>query len=146
MYRCWKCQNPLILEGRVGRQELCPTCQSALHACKNCQFWDPGAHNQCREPQAAYVPDREGGNFCDYFSFLDSAEGAEDRAAARTKLEAAFASMAAKGRTVVTPPSNDPRARLDKVFGGTGAPSPKSKVVTTEKDAKKRLEELFKKK
>jgi hypothetical protein len=142
---CWKCQKPLILEGRVGRQDLCPHCNASLHACKNCDFWDPGAHNQCREPQAAFVPDREGGNFCDYFSFLDRRQAAEDPAAARAKLEAAFASMTAKGKRVVTPPSNDPRARINRAFGGSGTPS-KSKGVTSEGDARRRLDEIFKKK
>jgi hypothetical protein len=145
MHICWKCQKPLNLEGRVGRQDLCPHCTASLHACKNCQFWDPGAQNQCREPQAAFVPDREGGNFCDYFSFLDRRESTEDQAAARARLEAAFASMAAKGKRVVTPPSNDPRARLSRAFGGSGAPS-KSKVVTSEREARRCLDEIFKKK
>jgi hypothetical protein len=145
MFVCWKCQGPLTLEGRVGRQELCPRCNAPLHCCKNCQFWDPGAHNQCREPQAAFVPDREGGNFCDYFSFVPRRESPEDAAAARARLESAFTSMSAKGKKVVTPPSNDPRSRLDRAFGGSGGPS-RPKVALSEKDARKRLEELFKKK
>jgi hypothetical protein len=144
VYACWKCEKPLEIIGRVGRQDLCPHCRAAMHACKNCKYWDVGAHNQCREPQAAYVPDREGGNFCDYFDFKP-ATAKDDSAAARARLEAAFSSESAKGKKVVTPPSNDPRARLDRMFGGSGAPS-KSKVVQNEGDAKKGLDDLFKKK
>jgi hypothetical protein len=144
MYICWKCRQPLTLEGRVGRQDLCPHCLAALHACRNCTFWDTGAHNQCREPQAAYVPDREGGNFCDYFVFAEAAEE-NDPAAARARLEAAFASLSAKGKKVVTPPSNDPRARIERAFGGSGAPSA-PRTAQSPNDARKKLDDLFKKK
>jgi len=36
-------------------------------ACRNCRFYDTQAHNQCREPQAEWVKDKERANFCDYF-------------------------------------------------------------------------------
>ncbi len=38
-----------------------------LHCGHNCHFYDPVAHNQCREPQADWVKDKEMANFCDYF-------------------------------------------------------------------------------
>src|SRR5262245_36799185 len=144
MYVCWKCEKELDVTERVGRQELCPHCSSSLHACKNCAFWDRAAHNQCREPQAAYVPDRESGNFCDYFQFV-LARAVDVQADAKARLDAAFASLEAKGKVVLTPPSNDPRSRIDRAFGGSGAPKP-SRAAGTESEARKRLEELFKKK
>jgi hypothetical protein len=32
-----------------------------------CQFYDVKAYNECREPQADRVKDKEIANFCDYF-------------------------------------------------------------------------------
>ncbi len=49
------------------RKDDCPSCHSALHCCLNCEFHLSSAHNQCREPAAEWVSDRETANFCDYF-------------------------------------------------------------------------------
>lgn len=38
-----------------------------MRCCRNCRFYDPVAHNQCREPQAERVADKEMANFCAYF-------------------------------------------------------------------------------
>ncbi len=64
---CYRCGTEVPLTGKPGRQETCPHCTAYLHVCLNCDFYDPNAHNQCREPQAAWVSDKETGNFCDYF-------------------------------------------------------------------------------
>ena len=55
----------------VGRTEECPSCGRDLHACVQCQFYDPGAYNECREPQAERVVDKERSNFCDYFQLSE---------------------------------------------------------------------------
>ncbi len=52
----------------VGRENLCPNCGSYLHSCIQCEFYDPDAHNQCREPMAEYVPEKDIFNFCTFFS------------------------------------------------------------------------------
>ncbi len=41
-----------------------------------CRFFDQKAYNQCREPSAERIIDKEKANFCDYFSLGDSV-GAE---------------------------------------------------------------------
>ena len=48
---------------------LCPQCGSDLHCCKNCEYWDPGAYNECKEHIAEYIPDREAANRCTFFTF-----------------------------------------------------------------------------
>lgn len=35
--------------------------------CRNCQFFDEGAHHECRESSAEWVRDKERGNRCEYF-------------------------------------------------------------------------------
>jgi hypothetical protein len=63
-----------------------------LHACRNCDFYQVGVHNDCREPNAERVADKEMGNFCDYF-----------RPASQAPAPA--------------PAGNDARAQLEKLFG-----------------------------
>ncbi len=79
---CHKCKKEIGLEGRVGRRDTCPHCATNLHCCLNCKFYDEFAHNQCKEPEAEWVSDREGGNFCEFFVFreTDASGEREDRA------------------------------------------------------------------
>ena len=48
-FTCWSCRQSAEMEDRVGRKEECPHCRNDMHACKNCQYYSPGAHNQCTE-------------------------------------------------------------------------------------------------
>jgi hypothetical protein len=66
---CWKCGEPLTLSPgiRLGARDVCARCGADLHSCRNCRFFDPGKSNQCSEPQAEGVRDKEAANYCDYF-------------------------------------------------------------------------------
>jgi hypothetical protein len=64
---CHHCRNEVKVEGFISRTDDCPHCGSDIRCCLNCDSYDPGAHNRCREPQAEWVTDREKANFCDYF-------------------------------------------------------------------------------
>lgn len=64
---CWKCKNEIELDRKPNRGDVCPKCGAYLRCCYNCSFYDSGAHNKCREPQAEWVGDKEKANFCDYF-------------------------------------------------------------------------------
>ena len=93
---CCGCGAALVLEGRIGRREACPHCGHDLHCCRNCAFYDPAMHNQCREPQAERQVDKERANFCDYFRWRDAPPASTNTAAAaRAGLDALFR---AKGR------------------------------------------------
>jgi hypothetical protein len=69
LFNCWKCGEKVTYPSgsRVGTRDTCPKCDSDLHCCHNCHFYDPGKHNQCAEPQAEWVRDKEAANYCDYF-------------------------------------------------------------------------------
>ena len=66
---CFNCgQTVQTLPGqKVLKNDTCPNCDSDLHCCKNCRFFDPSAHNQCREAQAEWVRFKDKRNYCDYF-------------------------------------------------------------------------------
>jgi hypothetical protein len=92
---CFRCGASLSWEQRVGRRETCTGCGADAHVCKNCDFYSSGAHNDCREPNAERVVDKERSNFCEYFALAPAGRGATVRpkageAATRQALDALF--------------------------------------------------------
>ena len=65
---CHGCGQTQQVEGPVSRGAGCSRCGVALRCCRNCVFYEPSAYNQCAEPVAERVVDKEMANFCDYFS------------------------------------------------------------------------------
>ena len=63
--KCYKCSTVHKEPGALGFQEVCEGCQSYLHCCMNCRFFDEYA-GKCAEPQAEFVSDRNGMNQCEY--------------------------------------------------------------------------------
>ena len=89
-FYCHKCRNELELVVKVGikvgRLDTCTHCGAYLHACKNCYFYDPSLHNECRETTADFIRDREAANFCAHFQPLDrDSPPPEDAQAASAK-------------------------------------------------------------
>lgn len=66
---CFHCKKELPVSSPISRRESCPFCESHLHCCKNCDFYDEKSYNECRESSAERILDKEKANFCDYFSF-----------------------------------------------------------------------------
>lgn len=73
MRLCFHCKQGIEATGKVGRREVCPGCGKDLHVCWNCRFYDPRTYNECHEPQAERVIDKDRSNFCEYFSFREGA-------------------------------------------------------------------------
>ena len=93
-YICWTCQHELVMEVKVQRRDECPACGADLHVCKNCRFWDPGYHNECRENAAYYIRDREKANFCMAFEYKTTTEeDGQEAESARDKLDALFKNL-----------------------------------------------------
>ena len=113
-YRCYKCNEDLQFEVKIGRRDQCMNCGAYLHCCYNCKFWDPMAPNQCREVPTEHIVDRAEGNFCLHFTFKPLTEDlSSETDAAKAKLEAMFG----KGRGLVqTADQKDPKARLEALF------------------------------
>ena len=93
--RCAACgrEHGVAPGERVSFRDECAGCGADLHACRHCAHHDPGRANQCREPLAEPVADRERANRCEYFSPGDAADaGGADaaREAARSALDALF--------------------------------------------------------
>ena len=65
--KCFHCGNEIFYVDRVGIREECEKCRSDVHVCKNCNFYDAKVYNECREPQAEVIREKERANVCDYF-------------------------------------------------------------------------------
>lgn len=64
---CHKCGERMTFQERVPLREECPKCTEDAHVCKNCSFYDPKVYNECREPQAEVVMEKDRANRCEYF-------------------------------------------------------------------------------
>ncbi len=88
---CHHCGHAILLDHKIGREELCGECSSYLHCCQNCFFYSPLAYRQCRETEIEWVEDKATGNFCDYFKPTDKRPAHDNkRAEARKKLDDFF--------------------------------------------------------
>lgn len=77
---CFSCQKTIEVFAAipVGRRDECDSCGADVHVCKNCVHYDRSAYNECREPQADVVKEKDRANFCDYFSASDKKGTAGD--------------------------------------------------------------------
>ena len=68
---CYQCFQvlPYGPRDKIPRQGECPHCLVSLRVCKMCEHYNPHSYNECREPIAERVIDKEKANFCDSFSF-----------------------------------------------------------------------------
>jgi hypothetical protein len=63
---CWHCGRSLSAAD-YGRESNCPGCQKPTHVCRNCVHFAPGRPNDCVEPMAESVLEKERANFCELF-------------------------------------------------------------------------------
>lgn len=89
--RCFACDREVALASgeRVGFREDC-SCGADLHVCRNCAHHDPAAYNECREPNAERVGDRERANRCDYFRPRQGRGAGQAAGPSRAALDALF--------------------------------------------------------
>ncbi len=104
MPSCQACGRAFEVRERVGFREVCDGCGADLHTCLNCDFHDTGAHNQCREPQADPVVEKDRANRCEWF-----------RATPEVSRGARADSENAAGKPP-SAPHPDPKAALDALF------------------------------
>jgi len=88
---CVFCKKKISLSNRVERNDTCPHCGNDLRSCKQCNFYDPHAYNECKEVQAERIVDKERANFCEYFVVGNTPQNKINRGQnAKDALEALF--------------------------------------------------------
>ena len=89
---CVLCGREVEMDKYFSRKTICPHCKGDLHICLNCRFYSETSHNKCLETKAEFQRSRDRANFCDYFSFRESASssGVKQKEDALKKLEDLF--------------------------------------------------------
>lgn len=72
--RCSNCSSAVEVVGSVSFTDQCKKCQADLHSCKNCIFFDPSAHFECKKPIEARVAKKNERNMCMQFQIKVSVE------------------------------------------------------------------------
>ena len=96
MARCFSCGHQFEETLKPFRSTVCPSCGADVRVCKNCRFYDPKAHWECRETVPEAVKDKERANFCDYFKLGENpitptaGSGNEARKEARSAFDSLF--------------------------------------------------------
>lgn len=126
MLVCHFCGAKVTRDEPIPRDGECESCGHDLRCCRNCRHWDVHYSNECTETQADPVTDKAKRNFCEFFYF--SREGFVGAAGGASR-------------------EADARAKLDRLFGGTGNTSPPAAPAGGESDraaqARAKLEGLF---
>lgn len=80
--KCYKCNQVLNLDAaqNIGRSEECNHCGADLRCCKMCQFYDVNSYNECREPVAERIVEKEKANYCDFFKLGHTTDSKNDKA------------------------------------------------------------------
>lgn len=77
--KCFSCGTELSFPGMPGRRDECTNCRADVHVCRNCKHYDRSAYNECREPSADVVREKDRANFCDYFTPGDGSLNPSDK-------------------------------------------------------------------
>lgn len=93
---CWRCGGSLADEPLpLARAAQCVACHADLHVCKLCEFYATGIANDCREPIAERVVNKERANFCGYMKLRpDAYQAMAASAGSHAALEALFGDIA----------------------------------------------------
>lgn len=79
--KCYKCNHTLDLQPNkdLARSEDCPGCFTDLRCCKMCMFFDTSSYNDCKEPTAERILEKEKANFCDHFKLGLSSDSSNEK-------------------------------------------------------------------
>jgi hypothetical protein len=109
------------IDGKVPFRSECPRCSVDLHVCLTCQHHDKQAHNQCREPTADPVGQKDRRNLCDDHRPRPHGSGPTDTDHAKARLATAFGAPLPSAAPLSSPQPLDAAAeakrKLDALFG-----------------------------
>lgn len=65
--RCFQCGHQQPAPESVAAEARCPNCGAALHCCRSCIHFDPGARFECRAPIPKRIHSKTAANDCTFF-------------------------------------------------------------------------------
>lgn len=90
VFRCNDCGRRVAMAGGVEIGQKCPNCEADLHACVNCQHFDPSARWQCRQDIPQPVAKKRKANECALFAPKTVMEFESESAKSPEEARAAF--------------------------------------------------------
>lgn len=79
--KCWSCGAKLESH-EYGRETNCLSCSKPTRVCRNCRWYAPGRTNDCLEPVAEPIKEKDRPNYCEFFEPTDepaeSSAGTQD--------------------------------------------------------------------
>ena len=89
---CFQCSEVVDFGARQvpGRRDECEKCGADVHVCRNCRHYDAKSYNECREPQADRIQEKDRANFCDFFMPGSASGGVSEREKQKAAAEALF--------------------------------------------------------
>lgn len=67
---CFKCRKKFDIDDStvtIARSDECPHCGAPIRCCLMCHFYDPASYNECHEPMAEKIREKDKANFCNYY-------------------------------------------------------------------------------
>ena len=87
---CYHCCFENSYDCIIGLRDECQKCTRDLHSCVNCRFYSKSSANECREPRADKVLEKDRANFCDFFEAGNAQAAASQKEEALKAAEALF--------------------------------------------------------
>jgi hypothetical protein len=81
-----------VIQANISFEATCPKCNSDLHTCRQCTYFDPGARFECRKPITARIENKGARNTCELFAARIVVER-ETSSGAPTDARQAFANL-----------------------------------------------------
>lgn len=115
--RCHACKTEHTFQGNVPFRAECDKCSADLHVCVTCRFYDRYAENECREDQADPVATKDRRNLCEYWKPIAIGADVDDEAArAKAKLAAAFGLKPGAGTSPAGTSTDEAKRKLEELF------------------------------
>ena len=89
---CYSCNKQLsfLVGEKISFSEECDHCAADIHNCKMCKFYDLKSYNECKEPSADRIVEKEKRNFCEYFNLSHGGQNNDHQEKALSAAEALF--------------------------------------------------------
>lgn len=81
-FKCARCGTE-IRDPQISESTICPSCDSPLHSCSNCTFFNTGSRFECRKPLEARIESKTKANQCEWFE----PKSVRNLKSTRTKME-----------------------------------------------------------
>lgn len=99
---CWKCGSSLRdVPWPLSRLSRCLECHADLYCCRMCRKYEPKYISKCGDDRADPPQNKQGANFCDWFSPNPNAYSGKEKSLenqARQNLAALFGGASAGGQ------------------------------------------------